>query len=283
MPIERSEMMQNEEYVVSARKTKTSATSNSPNTFINNFAVGVMGGVFETSLLHWTNTAKNFSQQSLHIPRDLRILYRGYVANVANMASATAIQFAMEDQFKSLIGSTSSGAGIVAAVCPAIGAGAVSGLAVGPIELCMTQQQRYGGSAVFTVTNMVRSSSTMRGVAPAMVREAVYAGGYLGLCPVIESHLQTRQGMRHEYAAVCAAIIAGVTSSMASHPFDTIKTRIQGTPFETPSMTMRQASNGTWARTYAGFGWRCSRNVASFFVLACTKKFFCDDASCLVE
>ena len=60
----------------------------------------------------------------------------------------------------------------------------------------------------------------------AACREGLYAGGYLGLFPVIRAALEER-GTSPVASLALAGIAGGTFGAVASHPFDTAKTRMQ--------------------------------------------------------
>ena len=64
---------------------------------------------------------------------------------------------------------------------------------------------------------------------PAIGRETLYAAGYLGLFPVLKAHLD--ENYSHAMSPGARLAVAGITGgffgAIASHPFDTIKTKMQ--------------------------------------------------------
>ena len=59
-----------------------------------------------------------------------------------------------------------------------------------------------------------------------MCRETLYAAGYLGLCPVLYDTLLER-GHSPSASMIGSGVAGGVFAAAASHPFDTVKTRMQ--------------------------------------------------------
>jgi hypothetical protein len=62
------------------------------------------------------------------------------------------------------------------------------------------------------------------------IREAVYTGSYLGLCPVLKHYLDKKrllEGYPPGSSLVAAGISAGLFAAFATQPFDTAKTRMQ--------------------------------------------------------
>ena len=61
---------------------------------------------------------------------------------------------------------------------------------------------------------------------PCIGREMLYAAGYLGLFPIIRAELEAR-GVSPGSATIIGGVTGGVFAAFCSHPFDTIKTRMQ--------------------------------------------------------
>ena len=62
---------------------------------------------------------------------------------------------------------------------------------------------------------------------PSMMREGIFTMGYLGIEPMLEHY----SNMDHKYAYLYkfgCAMCSGFVAAILSHPFDTIKTCMQG-------------------------------------------------------
>lgn len=62
------------------------------------------------------------------------------------------------------------------------------------------------------------------------IRESVYTGSYLGLCPVLKNYLDDRrllEGFPASSSLVLSGITAGLFAAFATQPIDTAKTRQQ--------------------------------------------------------
>ena len=62
------------------------------------------------------------------------------------------------------------------------------------------------------------------------IRETVYTGSYLGLCPVLKGYLDSRkllEGYPAGSSLVLSGITAGLFAAFATQPVDTAKTRQQ--------------------------------------------------------
>uniref|UniRef100_A0A7S1ZBJ0 Mitochondrial carrier protein n=1 Tax=Trieres chinensis TaxID=1514140 RepID=A0A7S1ZBJ0_TRICV len=198
-----------------------------------NATVGASVGTVEVLCLQSFNYAKNMIQQGQPISLDPRKMYRGVGANCVNMGSCTMIQFAVGGSLKKMVTGGDAkrqlkpheemGCGIVA--------GVVSALVGSPLELIMIQQQRKGGSTLETLKNISTPGTFMRGFVGAAVREGLWTCGYLSIPPIVrrtlmENYPETFDSQQK--ARVPAALLGGLFACYLTHPFDTVKTCMQG-------------------------------------------------------
>lgn len=131
----------------------------------------------------------------------------------------------------------------------------MSALVVCPADMLIIQQQRTGLSLLAQV-RAIRSEygwgKFSKGLLPAIGRESLFTGGYLGLAPVLRGLLVTAypamfsergQGgeanVLHTTAThgrdrgnvlslLTSSLMAGISAGVLTHPIDTVKTRMQG-------------------------------------------------------
>ncbi|EIE26829.1 mitochondrial carrier [Coccomyxa subellipsoidea C-169] len=115
----------------------------------------------------------------------------------------------------------------------AAGAGAASALVGCPAELLMIQQQKSGRPLLAEARRIVFQLGTLglyRGLTAMTIRESVYTGSYLGLCPVLKGYLDDRD-LLQDYPASSSLVLSGITAGLfaafATQPIDTAKTRQQ--------------------------------------------------------
>lgn len=68
-----------------------------------NALVGITAGIADITCIQWAYYLKNARQQRLLLTLNPRILYRGYVANCANVAAGTSFQFATAGALNKLV------------------------------------------------------------------------------------------------------------------------------------------------------------------------------------
>ena len=144
----------------------------------------------------------------------------------------------------------------------------MSALVVCPADMLIIQQQKTGLSLAAQVSAIASQhgyGKFKKGLLPAMGREALFTGGYLGLAPVLRAALvrqspdtfadasssgggvrgadaEPRQG--NFASLLLSSLMAGVSAGVLTHPIDTVKTRMQGdlSPTSPYSSTARTAS-----------------------------------------
>lgn len=90
----------------------------------------------------------------------------------------------------------------------------------------MVQQQFNGGSMLSTTRRLVWSHGSAimgRGLLATGMREGLYVSGMLGITPLLQSYLIEEYKIHPQAAGLYASIVGGLTSSLASQPFDLIK------------------------------------------------------------
>ncbi len=202
-------------------------------TEFENATVGMTVGVIEVLCLQPFNYAKNMIQQGQPLSADPRKLYRGVGANAVNMGSCTMIQFAVGGSLKKAIKGENSSRPLKAweEMGCGIGAGIVSATVGSPLELIMIQQQRKGGGTLATIKSIATPSNISRGFVGAAVREGLWTCGYLSIPPIVRTNLMESfpdQFDSEAKARVPASLLGGLFACYLTHPFDTVKTCMQG-------------------------------------------------------
>jgi hypothetical protein len=157
-------------------------------------------------------------------------------------------------------------------------AGGVSGLCVQPLDVLMTQQQKFGGSLVDTARRMREmsrananananvnenekrrrsraSSPFTRGVRLVVAREAFYSCGYLGAVPLLRE-------ARPDLPFAACAIACGMGAAVLTQPLDTVKTVMQSNLTRQTGSAARgvpeipKSTGGEGAAKLGGLGYR---------------------------
>ncbi|CAK9032275.1 Calcium-dependent mitochondrial ATP-magnesium/phosphate carrier protein 1 (AtAPC1) (Mitochondrial ATP-Mg/Pi carrier protein 1) [Durusdinium trenchii] len=239
-----------------------------------NALVGITAGIVDISCIQWAYYLKNARQQRLPLTWNPRILYRGYVANCANVAAGTSFQFATAGALKKVVLCGEHRELTDAEkVCTGFLAGFASGVMATPLELVMTQQQLKGGSALQNARSLP-PSTVLRGCFPTCTREGLFTAAYLGVAPVLRAHLSSAfPGTNEELHRMLAALAGAACSGILSHPFDTAKTCMQGDierkTYGSFAQTCREiySSGGGFRGFYRGLEFRFLRQVWQVWVL----------------
>jgi len=242
---------------------------------LENCTIGIICGASDTTLLQATNYWKNASQQGLPFTLDPRVLYRGYTVNTIQNGLCVMSQFFLNGIIKNaLTGGTDRALSSGEKIFAGVGAGVLSSIVAGPMELVMIQQQVKGTSLFGTAGSLLSQgpSTVFRGTLGQMGREGIYCGGYLGIMPVVREEVQRRDpSMSDDKARLVATFIAGPICSFCSHPPDTMKTCLQG---DIEGKTSRgylqtveslKASRGI-SSLWAGMPWRVFRQFCAIFL-----------------
>jgi len=186
---------------------------------------GVMSKACNYPFLSWKNTV----QQGLPISFNPRIVYRGLPMACLNLGGTNAVQFGTTGAFTKAL-AAKVGTGDTATVGGAFLGGLASGIPCSIWELCMIQQQRFGGSILGTPAKFVSEygiSSLTRGFTMTMGREAMFTMAMLGFTPLIQTKL-VDTGMEQNTALAAGALSSACFAGTITHPMDTIKTCMQG-------------------------------------------------------
>lgn len=201
-------------------------------TQFENATVGMAAGAIEVTTLQPLNYFKNMIQQGIPVEYNPRTWYRGVGANIINMGSCTMIQFSVGGAAKkAIIGSENRSLEAYEEMGAGIFAGVMSAFLGSPLELIMIQQQRKGGSTMNTIGNIANPATIGRGFVGTAVREGLWTCGYLSIPPIIRRQLRDSFPDTFDSdakARVPASLLGGLFGCYMTHPFDTIKTCMQG-------------------------------------------------------
>lgn len=263
---------------------------------LENAQVGMTMGVIEVCCFQPLNYFKNMKQQSLPISFDPRIMYRGLGANVVNMGACTMIQFAVDGSLKKLVlernrNRNMGGEGtryhqqqqtddncrrlqMHEEMGIGIAAGVISAFVASPLTLIMIQQQVKGGSTIDTIRTITTPHHFYRGFVGVAVREGLWTCGYLSFPPVVRRTLRERYPEEFDSdakARIPAALLGGLFACYLSHPFDTIKTCMQGDierkTYGTFIDTAKVISKSGFGAFYRGATYRYARMVCAVYLI----------------
>ncbi|KAF8058077.1 mcfT [Scenedesmus sp. PABB004] len=243
-------------------------------------AIGAVGGVMEVCLMQPMVAFKNALQEGRPLPRTPLAMYRGLLINCGSIAPITASQFGTNRFMERLVSQRAGGQELGSwgrFGCAAV-AGAVSALVASPTELIIIQQQKKCTPLLAEVRHFVATypaKSAFRGLGPCMGRETLYAAGYLGLCPILYDKLKDSDALKGSPAGAMAiaGVVGGVFAACASHPFDTIKTRMQAAMYGKPeyltwtSTAATILAEGGVLNFWRGLLPRMTRIIAATFIL----------------
>ncbi|KAJ1446145.1 mitochondrial carrier domain-containing protein [Pelagophyceae sp. CCMP2097] len=242
---------------------------------MDNALVGVAAGTIEVTMLQPILYWKNAAQQNMPFTLNPKFLYRGLSTSIVNMSVLTGLQFPLTGMVTNAItAGTPRKLTANETIFAALTGGTLSGIACGPMELVMIQQQRFGGSIFSTPARIVSEcgiGGLGRGLSMSMGREGCYTAGVLGVCPVLTEALEER-GIGGGAGKMLAAIGAGVLAATLSHPLDTVKSCLQGDVARLEYTTTLEAfsalyAKAGWTRFFSGWHWRTGRMILAVGIM----------------
>ena len=248
---------------------------------VENTLLGVVSGTEVLLIVQPMIFWKNAAQQGLGFTLNPRTVYRGLGASAASQAFITGTQFFSTGYVKrALTGGENRRLTNLETIGAALVGGSISGVVCGPLELIMIQQQRNGGSFGAAASKLIGGQrgvlSLTRGLLPSIVREGAYCCGYLGIAPAMsrffEEMLTGEQAEGESSggakARVLGALAGGIFAGVVSHPFDTIKTRMQGDPEAKLFRSMAEVVKDTGSRgMFRGVMWRSTIIVTATLLI----------------
>ena len=279
--------------------------------------IGGVSGTIEVCVNQPTVSWKNALQQGRPISFSPAVMYRGTLINATSIAPITAIQFGVAGLLTEYIASDGRPLSHAEKIGTSLAGGAVSALVVCPADMLIIQQQRTGLSLPAQVSAIASEfgwAKFSKGLLPAIGRESLFTGGYLGLAPVLRSLLVEMQPgtfaerssdntAAHSTAAtqdsgpqtgtqlrgnmvslIVSSLLAGVTAGVLTHPIDTIKTRMQGdlspgSPYNSIGQTARLLwQEGGLGRFYQGVLPRTGRICVAVLIFNECNRVFSDMA-----
>ena len=202
---------------------------------------------------------KNFAQDGRRLPLNPAVWYRGWTAGVLMCVPMTVVQFGTARRLERLFekrerGPEGSAADADADFRKTISvkhstlsppaarfaaawlAGAASGACIQPLDVMMTQQQKFGGSLIETARRIANTEIKNRGGSIGartrgftlfargawltVAREAFYSCGYLASVPSLRE-------ARPDLPLAACAVASGLGAAVLTQPLDTVKTVMQ--------------------------------------------------------
>jgi|MDTB01.1.fsa_nt_gb hypothetical protein len=262
--------------LVGEKKSVTEAPQREVNVS-RSFGVGALAAFCEAVVLQPTLYAKNARAQGLPMSFSPRVLYRGSTINILNEQCCMGVQFTTTAILTSILGKHGGelGGQETHEIASAIGGGALSATLASPLELLMIQQQKEGGSVFATMKRTVSAtrgpSILFRGFPITVARDSIYVGSMLGLTPTLQRKLENL-GVGASTASFYASIVGGVVAAVPSHPFDVVKTCLQGDlhqhKYPTVSATFKSLMREGGAKRFFNGGiWRTINIVGTVYIV----------------
>lgn len=255
------------------------------------YVIRPLAAFIEAVILQPTLYWKNAKAQKLPFTLDPRLLYRGTAASIFNECQMMGLQFGITSFFQKHASNILGEASIDSKsrkqqeeFLSATLGGVFAAVFASPIELIMIQQQRFGGS-FFTTPIQVASKygvlnrGIMRGLIPAAGRDAIYVCGMLGVTPILQNYFEKEHECSTSKASFYASMIGGVIAAVPSHPFDVVKTCMQGdlerVNYRGALHTLQQLmKEDGLRRVFSGCFWRTINITATVYIANECRMYF---------
>eukprot|EP00927_Polykrikos_kofoidii_P070362 TRINITY_DN6651_c0_g1_i1.p1 TRINITY_DN6651_c0_g1~~TRINITY_DN6651_c0_g1_i1.p1 ORF type:complete len:268 (-),score=32.80 TRINITY_DN6651_c0_g1_i1:322-1125(-) len=236
--------------------------------------LGTVAGMVANTANYPLLTWKNARQQNLPLQVNLSV-YRGLTLSVLNQGSNIGLQFWGTAYFQRALY-----AGKLVSPSEQMTAcffgGVFSGIPCSVLELTMIQQQRFGGSIASTPPRVMRKFGAhmiLRGMICTIVRESAVSMAMLGVTPLAQQTLVDDFGIDSNIGLAAGALLGSMFSTTVSHPFDTIKTCMQGDCEQAKYTNIRGTGQtlvnefGVRKGLFKALGWRISFAGTTFFLV----------------
>ncbi|QDZ20680.1 mitochondrial substrate carrier protein [Chloropicon primus] len=241
--------------------------------------IGGVSGIIEVCCTQPTVAVKNALQEARPIHFTPRFMYTGLVVNAASIAPITAVQFGANRALTPFFSDKNGVLSPLMKLATAGTAGMISSLVSGPAELIMIQQQKFGTSMGGTFKSLVSQKGPTimgKGLSLAAGRDGLYTCFVLGSCHVITAQAQESFGLSPSAAFTVGGLTSGIGAAIFTHPFDTMKTRVQGNALEPTQKSIPEVFSSIWKEGgvggfYKGFIARGVRLTAAMFILNLSK------------
>lgn len=245
---------------------------------VQNTSLGVMTAIIEGIILQPTLYWKNARALRLPFTLNPRIVYRGTAASMFNEIQMMAVQYGITGFFHTVFHDDSSGDKMSTShhFLSATLGGVISACFTSPVELVMVQQQQFGGTLIGTPIKLIKrhgmlQNGIFRGLGPAMMRDSIYVTGLLGFTPFFQDIFEKDFSMSSGNAGICASMLGGLTAAVPSHPFDIVKTCMQGDMEKNRytgiiATAKRLLGEGGVKRMFNGCMWRTLNITATVYI-----------------
>lgn len=243
-----------------------------------NTTLGIVTAVIEGIILQPTLYWKNARALKLPFSLNPRIIYRGTAASMFNEIQMMAVQYGTTGFFHRLFHDEAGEQKMSTAhhfISATLG-GAISACFTSPVELVMIQQQRYGGTIIGTPIKIIKDhgflhNGIFRGLGVAILRDSIYVTGLLGFTPYFQDIFEKDFGMNSVNAGVCASMLGGLVAAVPSHPFDIVKTCMQGDMGKETYGSIVATAKMIWSeggvkRIFNGCMWRTINITATVYI-----------------
>jgi Mitochondrial carrier protein len=190
---------------------------------VENYTIGALTGLAEVIATNPLFVIKTKIQQNKSWILGPASYYRGVTTNALGFMPGTAIQVGANQWIQSNIFNQPTN---VEKMVSAFTAGVISSGLSCPIEKIMTLQNDQPSTKISTLLNGDIKKNLFTGQLATALREGGFSIFFLAAPPVIKDKL-THYDFNDASSSLIAAVSSGISASLVTQPFDTIKTTQQ--------------------------------------------------------
>lgn len=242
-----------------------------------NILKGSLIGAAEVAIDHPLWVIKTRMQNKEKFTLSPRILYRGITANMASMMPITAIQVAATNVLEATFFPVTQNnkpqvnSELQNIACAFVGGAASASVSTGTelVMAHMTPKRGFLQTAKWFNTMGFRRLNT--GFVGTATRDGIFTIGFMKAPILVEKQLVNLFPNHRKVSSAISGPLAGVLAAVASHPFDSIKTRQQKAAHQSKLTFMEAASqiikNDGFFALYKGLAPRSTRVVSAITIM----------------
>lgn len=219
-----------------------------------------IGSTVEVCIQHPLTIIKNEIQNNMTIKLSVRQLYSGVYTNIGVSAFLVSSQYLLYDFYNNHTKKICNRSEYISSFACGITLSTI----INPLELYTIQKcKQFNQKTSFEVAKcLIQKNKLHHGYSMCASRELLFSAGLLVINPTLKNYLDNNY--TSNLNSVGSSILSGTITSILSHPFDTIKSRMQ---YDLNKNLVDICKEMKVTDLFKGCGFRTTRNIGSFFII----------------
>lgn len=231
--------------------------------FYKKVALTSIGSTIEVCMQHPLTIIKNKVQNNNNVnlsKLSVRQLYSGVYTNICVFAFLISSQYLLYDFYNNHTKKIFNHSEYISSFACGITLSTI----INPLELYTLQKfKQFNHKTSFEVVKyLIQKNKLHHGYSMCASRELFFSTGLLVINPKLKKYLDNNYNSNLNSAG--SSILSGSIISIFSHPFDTIKSRMQ---FDLNKNIVDICKDMKYIDLFKGCGFRTTRNIGSFFII----------------